>query len=200
MRYISTRGGPSAEFGDVLLGGPAADGGLYLPDTWPRISESEIAIVRETALCRSRVPRDAALRGGRIRRRGIPRRCGRCLRDLLAQGCRAAGRARSRSVSARAVPRPDLRLQGRRDAALGTAVRPRAQEAEAARDRDRRDVGRHGLGGHRRASRACRCRCRRAASAWAGLGGAAASDDDGARSERPQHRASKAASTTRRTS
>ena len=37
MRYISTRGGASAEFGDVLLGGPAADGGLYLPDAWPRL-------------------------------------------------------------------------------------------------------------------------------------------------------------------
>jgi threonine synthase len=43
MRYISTRGGSSAEFGDVLLGGPAADGGLYLPDAWPRVDEREIA-------------------------------------------------------------------------------------------------------------------------------------------------------------
>jgi threonine synthase len=43
MRYISTRGGASAEFGDVLLGGPAVDGGLYLPDAWPRIDEREIA-------------------------------------------------------------------------------------------------------------------------------------------------------------
>ena len=42
MRYISTRGGQSAEFGDVLLGGPAADGGLYLPDTWPRIDASTL--------------------------------------------------------------------------------------------------------------------------------------------------------------
>ena len=42
MRYISTRGGPSAEFGDVLLGGPASDGGLYLPDAWPQIGASEI--------------------------------------------------------------------------------------------------------------------------------------------------------------
>jgi threonine synthase len=46
MRYISTRGGASAEFGDVLLGGPAADGGLYLPDAWPRFSEHEIAAFR----------------------------------------------------------------------------------------------------------------------------------------------------------
>jgi threonine synthase len=43
MRYISTRGSSSAEFGDVLLGGPAADGGLYLPDTWPHLGDREIA-------------------------------------------------------------------------------------------------------------------------------------------------------------
>jgi threonine synthase len=43
MRYISTRGGSSAEFGDVLLGGPASDGGLYLPDAWPRVTEREIS-------------------------------------------------------------------------------------------------------------------------------------------------------------
>jgi threonine synthase len=42
MRYISTRGGASAEFGDVLLGGPAPDGGLYLPDAWPQIGASEL--------------------------------------------------------------------------------------------------------------------------------------------------------------
>jgi len=42
MHYISTRGGPSAGFGDVLLGGPAADGGLYLPDAWPRIGAAEL--------------------------------------------------------------------------------------------------------------------------------------------------------------
>ena len=42
MRYISTRGGQSAEFGDVLLGGPASDGGLYLPDAWPRIDSAAL--------------------------------------------------------------------------------------------------------------------------------------------------------------
>ena len=43
MRYLSTRGGEGAEFGGVLLGGPAPDGGLYLPNTWPQISNDEIA-------------------------------------------------------------------------------------------------------------------------------------------------------------
>jgi threonine synthase len=44
MRYISTRGGsPAIGFGDVLLSGPAPDGGLYMPEVWPQISAREIA-------------------------------------------------------------------------------------------------------------------------------------------------------------
>ena len=42
MRYISTRGGASADFGAVLLGGPAPDGGLYLPEQWPQFKNDEI--------------------------------------------------------------------------------------------------------------------------------------------------------------
>ncbi len=38
MKYISTRGAsPAISFEDVLLSGPAPDGGLYMPQTWPRL-------------------------------------------------------------------------------------------------------------------------------------------------------------------
>jgi len=44
MRYISTRGSaPTLDFEAVTLTGLAADGGLYMPEEWPRFSESEIA-------------------------------------------------------------------------------------------------------------------------------------------------------------
>ena len=44
MKYVSTRGqAPSLEFCDVILAGLARDGGLYLPETWPHFSPSEIA-------------------------------------------------------------------------------------------------------------------------------------------------------------
>jgi threonine synthase len=37
MRFISTRrAGPSTSFADVLLGGLAADGGLFMPEAWPQ--------------------------------------------------------------------------------------------------------------------------------------------------------------------
>ena len=38
MKYVSTRGtAPALDFGDVLLRGLASDGGLYVPDEWPRL-------------------------------------------------------------------------------------------------------------------------------------------------------------------
>lgn len=47
MKYISTRGNASAlDFTGVTLAGLARDGGLYLPDHWPRFSAGEIAAMR----------------------------------------------------------------------------------------------------------------------------------------------------------
>lgn len=44
MRYISTRGSaPALDFEQVTLAGLASDGGLYVPEEWPRWSEAEIA-------------------------------------------------------------------------------------------------------------------------------------------------------------
>jgi threonine synthase len=44
VRYISTRGeAPALGFIDVTLAGLARDGGLYVPDSWPVFSHSEIA-------------------------------------------------------------------------------------------------------------------------------------------------------------
>jgi threonine synthase len=44
VRYVSTRGeAPALGFRDVVLAGLARDGGLYLPETWPVLTKSEIA-------------------------------------------------------------------------------------------------------------------------------------------------------------
>lgn len=44
MRYVSTRGtAPALGFEDVMLTGLARDGGLYVPENWPRITPGEIA-------------------------------------------------------------------------------------------------------------------------------------------------------------
>lgn len=44
MKYVSTRGeAKTASFNEALIEGLARDGGLYVPETWPRISREEIA-------------------------------------------------------------------------------------------------------------------------------------------------------------
>ena len=43
MKYLSTRGQPAGpEFCDILLGGLAPDGGLYLPETYPQVTRAEL--------------------------------------------------------------------------------------------------------------------------------------------------------------
>ena len=47
MKYVSTRGAaPVLGFGDVLLTGLAADGGLYVPEEWPHLSSEVWSEVR----------------------------------------------------------------------------------------------------------------------------------------------------------
>jgi len=44
MNYLSTRGlAPQFRFSEILLGGLASDGGLYMPENYPRFSEVELA-------------------------------------------------------------------------------------------------------------------------------------------------------------
>jgi threonine synthase len=47
MNYLSTRGGmPPKTFTEILLGGLATDGGLTIPDVYPRLSRVELAAMR----------------------------------------------------------------------------------------------------------------------------------------------------------
>ena len=43
LKYISTRGAaPALSFDDALLAGLASDGGLYVPETWPRLTRPDM--------------------------------------------------------------------------------------------------------------------------------------------------------------
>jgi threonine synthase len=47
MKYISTRGqSPAIGFSDILLGGLAPDGGLYLPVHYPQLSDADLSAMR----------------------------------------------------------------------------------------------------------------------------------------------------------
>jgi threonine synthase len=47
MNYLSTRGlAPQLRFSEILLGGLASDGGLYVPDSYPRFTTAELEAMR----------------------------------------------------------------------------------------------------------------------------------------------------------
>ncbi|NOT14879.1 MAG: threonine synthase [Methylotenera sp.] len=47
MKYISTRGqSPTLTFSEILLGGLAPDGGLYLPEAYPQFSDADLTTMR----------------------------------------------------------------------------------------------------------------------------------------------------------
>ena len=48
MRYVSTRGfAPVLEFEDAVLAGLATDAGLYVPESWPQFSTSQIEAMHD---------------------------------------------------------------------------------------------------------------------------------------------------------
>ncbi len=47
MKYISTRGqSPALNFSEILLGGLAPDGGLYLPESYPQFTDTDLSAMR----------------------------------------------------------------------------------------------------------------------------------------------------------
>ncbi|MCE5182628.1 MAG: threonine synthase [Betaproteobacteria bacterium] len=48
MKYLSTRGGmPPKTFTEILLGGLATDGGLTIPEAYPKVSKEDLAAMRD---------------------------------------------------------------------------------------------------------------------------------------------------------
>jgi threonine synthase len=67
LRYISTRGeAPSLDFDDALLAGLARDGGLYVPETWPRFSAGEWRAMQGLPYAQLAVRVMAPFLGGRV--------------------------------------------------------------------------------------------------------------------------------------
>ena len=65
MRYLSTRGGAAPQrFSDILLEGLAPDGGLYVPESYPKADLADRRAVQLTATAKGR----RALEAGRQRR------------------------------------------------------------------------------------------------------------------------------------
>ena len=74
LSYISTRGSaPRLSFDDVLLAGLARDGGLYVPETWPRLTPDEIAAFAGLPFSQIAVSIIDRFAGGAITRRDLSR-------------------------------------------------------------------------------------------------------------------------------
>ena len=134
------------------------------PGSWRRSSADDLSEAELRALIEARLRRFRPRRG------------------------RAAAPARRQRLAARAVPRADARVQGRRPAAARAAVRAFPHPARARDHHRRRDLGRHRLGGDRGVRRARAHGDRDPASARADLRGPAPPDDHGHRRKRPQRR------------
>ena len=74
MRYLSTRGqAPQLNFDDTLLAGLAADGGLYLPESWPQLSADDLRSFRGLSYADLAVRVMEPFVGGRIARSDFER-------------------------------------------------------------------------------------------------------------------------------
>ena len=189
MRYVSTRGeAPPLGFMDVTLAGLARDGGLYVPETWPRLVARDDRRLRRPALCRGGGRGDPPVRRRHHRGAGAFAARARGLRHVPASG-RGAGRAgRPWHLPARAVSRADARVQGRGHAAPGAADGPRAGGARRAHHHRGGDLGRHRRRGGRGVPRPRAHRPVRAVSRRPHLRRAAADDDHGRRRQRARDR------------
>ena len=202
VKYVSTRGAaPVARLrATCCSAGLARDGGPV-----------RARVVADAARDRRRAERPTpsvaadghvAVRRGRIDRDEFAAIVRRRLRDVRPPR-RVPARASSADgrVAARAVPRPDAGVQGRRPPARRPAVRPRADAAAASGSRSSvATSGDTGLGGHRGVPRPADASTSFVLHPAGRVSrGAAPADDDGRRAERPQHRASRARSTTART-
>ncbi len=72
MRYISTRGkAPVLAFDEVLLAGLAADGGLYVPEDWPRLDDAALRALRGLSYAEQALQIVRPFVGGRIAKEAL---------------------------------------------------------------------------------------------------------------------------------
>ena len=148
MRYVSTRGAWADDpqpFCAILLEGLAPDGGLAVPQTYPRSLRGprRAAPMRATAISPSRSCRASSTTSRPHDLKALIDRT-YTQRRVRQRRHHAAHRPRAGSAPAARVERSDARVQGHRAAASGQPVRVRAR-ASNGRDAQhpRRDVGRH---------------------------------------------------------
>ena len=189
VRYVSTRGGAvPCRFEEALFAGLAPDGGLYLPERWPRLERDELAALQGASYQEVTARVLAPFVEDDLSETE--------LRELIA---RAYGGFDHIAVAPLRQLGPnewllelfhgptlafkDIALQ-----LLGALFELFLERARARDHHHRRHLRRYRLGGDRGVRRARAHEHRDPAPARAYLGGAAPADDHGRRRERPQRR------------
>ena len=199
MRYVSTRGeAPPLGFMDVTLAGLARDGGLYVPETWPRLSPQTIAGFAGRPYAEVAVEVIRPFVGDTISEADLSRLAREAYGTFRHPAVAPLAQFGAEHLPARAVPRPDARLQGRRHAVAGAADGSRAGGARRAHHHRGRDLGRHRRRRGRGVPRPRAGRPVRAVSARPRLRRAAADDDHARTTTTCMRSRSKAPSTTAR--
>ena len=191
MQFVSTRGeAPALGFSDAVLSGLATDGGLYLPETLA----ADLRPPRSPASPASPMPMSPS-RSFALRRRRDP---GRPSSSAIIDEAYATFRHPSVTPLVELAPGhfvlelfhgPTLAFKDVAMQFLARVMDHILAERGSPRHHRRRHLGRHRLGRHRGLPRPRHHRHLHPPSRGPHLRGAAPADDDGARRQRPQHRA-----------
>ena len=133
VRYVSTRGeAPPLGFADAMLAGLARDGGLYVPETWPRLDPPTIAGFAGRPYAEVAVEVIRRFVGDAIAEADLARMAREAYGTFRHPAVAPLTQLGAEHLRARAVPRADARLQGPGDAAPGAADGPCAGGARRA--------------------------------------------------------------------
>ena len=171
-----------------MLAGLARDGGLYVPEAWPRLEPEEIAGFAGRSYAEVAVAVIRPFIGDSIPEADLARMAREAYGSFRHPAVAPLDAARREHLHARIVSRPDARLQGSGDAASGAADGPCARRARRAPHHRGRHLRRYRRRCRRGVPRPQPGRPRRAVSPWPHFRSAAAHDDHGGGRQCQRHR------------
>ena len=179
---------PSSTFARSTLAGLASDGGLYVPESWPRCRRDEIAALAGLSYVETAVAGDAAVRRRRAERGRAAALCDAGLWPLRHAAVTPLVQLDHDQWLLELFHGPTLAFKDVALQLLGLLFERFLTGTDQQLTDRRRDQRRYRLGGDRRGGGARACRDLHAPPRGPRLRRPAPADDDGARAQRPQHR------------
>ena len=186
---LDARPAPVLGFSDAVLAGLARDGGLYLPETWPQIDAAEIAGFATGPMPTSPCHHLRASSAARFADADAPRIIDEAYATFRHPSVTPLVEIEPGHFLLELFHGPTLAFKDVAMQFLARLMDHILAERGSARHHRRRHLRRHRLGRHRGVPRPRQHRHLHPAPRGPHLRGAAPADDDGARRQRPQHRA-----------